>query len=120
MSEKVSQNDLLTNITTLMDARLSVFQQNIQASQKDISTLQMNRIQDTICDKYSFQRKGNENQYRHEAKVLTKLRETQAQLDEPGLDIGGLEVAKSKLKEGIDLVLERQKLIKLADSSELG
>lgn len=51
-------------------------------------------------------------------KVLSKLNEAKASLVFPSID--SVETTKTKIIEGIDLVCERQKLIKLADSSQLG
>ncbi|VDH99940.1 Hypothetical predicted protein [Mytilus galloprovincialis] len=115
-----SQQDLLNSITTVMDSRLSSFQSNLQQSQQEISQTQIAKLEETMTNNYSFQRKGNENQYRHEVKVLSKLKEAKASLEAPELGIDSVRTAKMKIIEGIDLVCERQKLIKLADSSQLG
>ena len=114
------QHDLLNNITTLMDSRLSDFQKNITQSQQDISQSQISKIEETMSDNFVFKRKGNENQYRHEVKVLSKLNEAKAHLDAPHLSADSVQSAKNKICEGIDLDRERQKLIKLADTSGLG
>ncbi|VDI48743.1 Hypothetical predicted protein [Mytilus galloprovincialis] len=82
-----SQQDTLNQITALIDNRLSTFQGNIQQSQRDISQSQMSKIEETLSENYTFQRKGNENQYKHEVKVLTKLTEAKAQLDGPDLSV---------------------------------
>ncbi|CAG2194401.1 unnamed protein product [Mytilus edulis] len=60
------QQDLLNSITTVMDSRLSSFQSKLQQSQQKISQTQIAKLEETMTDNYSFQRKGNENQYRHE------------------------------------------------------
>ena len=80
----------------------------------------MTKIEETLTDKYTFQRKGNENQYKHEVKVLNKLKEANTNLEVPELNFGSIQVAKMKTAEYIELVQDRQKLIKLSDSSELG
>jgi len=115
-----SQQELLSNITSLMDSRLSSFQTSIQQSQVEISQTQISKMEETLTDSYTFQRKGNENQFKHEIKVLTKLKEAKTHLEGPELGIDSVQTAKTKIEEGIDLVKERQKLIKLADSSALG
>ncbi|XP_052067195.1 uncharacterized protein LOC127706578, partial [Mytilus californianus] len=115
-----SQQDTLNQITALIDNRLSTFQGNIQQSQRDISQSQMSKIEETLSENYTFQRKGNENQYIHEVKVLTKLTEAKSKLDGPDLSVESIHQARDKIVEGMAIVRDRQKLIKLADSSELG
>ncbi|VDI02492.1 Hypothetical predicted protein [Mytilus galloprovincialis] len=94
-----SQQDLLNSITTVMDSRLSSFQSNLQQSQQEISQTQIAKLEETMTDNYSFQRKGNENQYRHEVKVLTKLKEAKANLEAPELGIVSVQTAKMKIVE---------------------
>ncbi|VDI52065.1 Hypothetical predicted protein [Mytilus galloprovincialis] len=77
-------------------------------------------IEETLSENYTFQRKGNENQYKHEVKVLTKLTEAKAQLDGPDLSVESIHQARDKIVEGMTILRDRQKLIKLTDSSELG
>ncbi|XP_061169559.1 uncharacterized protein LOC133178918 [Saccostrea echinata] len=105
------QSELLENLKDMMDSRLTVFQQNIQ-----LSTSQISKIEENLNEHYVFRKKGNENQYKHEAKVLTKLKEAREHLNSDD----GVESAKSSIAEGIELVKNRQKVIKLADSSQLG
>ncbi|VDI26109.1 Hypothetical predicted protein [Mytilus galloprovincialis] len=83
-----SQQDLLNSITTVMDSRLSSSQSNLQQSQQEISQTQIAKLEETMTDNYSFQRKGNENQIRQKVKVLTKLKEAKADLEAPELGIG--------------------------------
>ncbi|XP_062603797.1 uncharacterized protein LOC134265592 [Saccostrea cucullata] len=106
------QSELLDNLKDMMDSRLTAFQQNIQ----QISTSQISKIEENLNEHYVFRKKGNENQYKHEAKVLTKLKEAREHLNSDD----GVDLAKSSINEGIELVKSRQKVIKLADSSQLG
>uniref|UniRef100_A0A8W8NY55 CCHC-type domain-containing protein n=1 Tax=Magallana gigas TaxID=29159 RepID=A0A8W8NY55_MAGGI len=108
------QSELLSSLQNMMDSRLSVFQQNIQL----ISASQICKIEDNLNEHYVFRKKGNENQYKHEARVLTKLKEAREHLNCGSDD--GVESAKSSIAEGIEMVKNRQKVIKLADSSQLG
>ncbi|VDI62018.1 Hypothetical predicted protein [Mytilus galloprovincialis] len=114
------QQDILNNISTIMDSRLSSFQSNIRQSQQDISQSQIYKIEQTVTDNFSFKRKGNENQFKHESRVLSKLKEADVNLEGPDLSVDSVQTAKAKIVEGMELVRERQKLIKMADSSELG
>ncbi|VDI58958.1 Hypothetical predicted protein [Mytilus galloprovincialis] len=92
-----SQQDTLNQTIALIDNRLSTFQGNIQQSQRDISQSQMCKIEETLSENYTFQRKGNENQYKHEVKVLTKLTEAKAQLDGPDLSVDSIHQARDKI-----------------------
>lgn len=103
-----SPQELLSSITTLMDTRLALFQTNIQQTQQEISQTQMTKIEETMTDSYTFQRKGNENQYRHEVKVLSKPKEPKSCLEVPDLSYDAVQSAKTKIAEGIDIVRERQ------------
>ncbi|CAG2203374.1 unnamed protein product [Mytilus edulis] len=52
-------------------------------------------------------------------KVISKLTEARSLLDTPDVSLSKVVAAKDRISEGIDLIQERQKLIKLSDSSEL-
>ena len=115
-----SQQQLLNNLDTMMNSRFNAFHEELQKSQVDVSNTQLAKLESTIADNLTFKRKGNENQFKHEAKVLSKLKEVNAHLNEPTFGHDSMNSAKQKLSEGIELVERRQKLIKLADSSQLG
>ena len=117
-----SQRELLNDITTLVDSRFSTFQANIQQSQQEISQTQLTKIEKSVCDGYKFQRKGNENQFKHIVKVMSKISEARNLLDVPDtcMNLQKVSSAKEKITEGMQLIQERQKQIKLADQSELG
>jgi hypothetical protein len=59
-----------------------------------------------------LKKRGNEEQHQHNNKVMVKLRE--------GLNTENLDSAKEKISAGMELIKNRQKLIKIADSSEGG
>ena len=63
----------------------------------------------------TFKREGNKQQYEHGEKVLSFLEATFQSIQ--SLDI---DCAKSNLSDAIKTVQERQKLIRLADRSDLG
>ena len=115
-----SQQDLLNSINGIMDSKLTSLQTTLQESQQEISQTQMAKMEETLTDNYTFQRKGNENQFKYGVKVLTKLKEAKSGLEVHDLTRATVQNAKSRISEGIDIVQERQKLIKLADSSQLG
>ncbi|KAL4231908.1 hypothetical protein ACF0H5_009484 [Mactra antiquata] len=62
-----------------------------------------------------FKRKSNEEQYKINAKVVNKLTDVESALESQSID-----TAKECLIEAKELLKKRQKLIQLADSSELG
>ena len=115
-----TQHDMLNSITTAMDVKLTSFQNSIQQSQAETSQNQISKIEETLCDNYVFQRKGNENQFKHASKVMTKLKDAKTHLENPDLNFECVTAAKTKIEEGMELIKERQKMIKLADSNELG
>ena len=96
-----------------MDSKLSMFQQNIV----QISNSQIYKIEENLNVHYYFRKKGNENQFKHQARVLTKLKEARDHLDSSSIADESVESAKASINEGMELVKNRQKLIKLADSS---
>ena len=119
-----SQNDILTNIDTLLTSRFAMFEQRISSSQRDISDSQLAKIQQNILsnDSCTFKRKGNEEQFKANVRVIDKLREADSHLtDSLSQNTAESTVsAKARVSEGIDILNHRHKLIKLADSSELG
>ena len=73
-----TRQDLLNSMNT--------FQSNIQQSQKDISDVQISKIEESVSDNFRFQRKGNENQYKHSVKVMSKLKEVRSIVDNPDMN----------------------------------
>ena len=110
------QTDLLNSLQTMIDSKLSMFQQNIV----QISNSQINKIEENLNEHYSFRKKGNENQFKHQARVLTKLKEAKDHLNSASIVDESVEAAKVSINEGMEFVKNRQKVIKLADSSQLG
>ncbi|MEW8548152.1 MAG: reverse transcriptase domain-containing protein [Candidatus Thiodiazotropha sp.] len=119
-----SQNEVLSGIDVLISSKLASFEQKISSTQRDISESQLAKIQQNILlnDSYSFKRKGNEEQFKSNVRVLDKLREADSHLKDAlttHYDESTI-AAKTRISEGIDILIHRQKLVKLADSSELG
>ena len=63
----------------------------------------------------SFKRKGNELQYKFNAKLQDSFEEAKSHLE-----VNAIDKAKETLAEGTSLLAERQKLILLADKSDFG
>lgn len=112
---KKSQNDLLSHLDNLLSTRFQVFDNQ----QKERSDLQLNRLQNDILmvDTYKFQRKSCEDQFKFNKRVTLSLKEAEGYLEPK--DEGAVK-AKQKISEGIELLNYRQKLVKMADSSEFG
>jgi hypothetical protein len=110
-----TKQDLLNSMAVLIDSRLDTFQSNIQQSDFQIS-----KIEESVTDNFRFQRNGNENQYKHSAKVMSKLKAARSILENPDMNSQQVVASKEKISEGIGIVQERQKMIKLADTSDLG
>ena len=52
-----SQQDMLNNISAMMDSRLNRLKSNIQQSQFDISNIQITKIEESVSDNYKFKKK---------------------------------------------------------------
>ncbi|VDI38079.1 Hypothetical predicted protein [Mytilus galloprovincialis] len=109
-----TQNDLLSQ----MEGMFSIKLQEFVHQQKERSELQMNRLQNELSgnDDYKFQRKSCEDQFKFNRKLSVTLKEADASLEsrDPSASL-----AKQKIAEGIQLIRYRQKLVKMADSSEM-
>ena len=79
----------------------------------------MSKIEN-LSDGFRFKRRGNEEQYKHNNKVMTKVREADSLLDVGNPTFENVSAAKEKLIKGMSILRERQKLIKIADSEDLG
>ncbi|XP_062570680.1 uncharacterized protein LOC134232710 [Saccostrea cucullata] len=112
---RASNNEMLSSFSELLDNRLTEMQITIHENQKAIADRQEARIEQVVSDGYKFKKRGNEEQHKHNVKVLSKVQDASEHLEE-----GSIEDAQRKIAEGVDIIKHRQKLIKLADSSEAG
>ena len=112
-----SQNAILDKLEHLMSVKLDSFQHQINETQRVLSDAEVSKIEQMNSEAYKFNKRGNEEQYKVNAKVCQKLREADAILKE---NHEMTTDAQEKIAEGIDILQHRQKLIKLADSSEMG
>lgn len=95
----------------------------LQAVNSQISGLQTTLLQqqaalaqeETAGESYTFKKKGNEEQYKFNKKVLKANSQALRALDNKDLS-----KAREQLNQGIVLLNNRQKLVKLADKSEFG
>ena len=68
-----------------------------------------------MSDGYKFLKSGNEEQHKHNVKVLSKIQEANKSIKEQKT-----EEARLKIAEDVEIIKHREKLIRLADSSEAG
>ena len=64
----------------------------------------MSKIQESVTDNCHLQRKGNENQYKHSAKVIFNLKEARSILDNSDMNKQEVVAAREKISECINLV----------------
>lgn len=88
-------------------------QRNISENQKAIAEKQEARMKQVILEGYKFKKRGNEKLHKHNVKVFAKMLEAYKNLKE-----NKVQSAQRNIAEGLDIIKKRQKLIKLADSSE--
>ncbi|KAK3102109.1 hypothetical protein FSP39_008866 [Pinctada imbricata] len=111
-----SQNTLMTEMRSLITKEMGKMQtQNIK-----LAETQLNKIEETLNDSYKFKKKGNEAQFKHNNKVMTKLQEADKLLTDENLTEDSILSCRERISEGITVVKHRQKLIKMADSHEAG
>ena len=67
----------------------------------------MSKIQENVTDNCHFQRKGNENQYKHSAKVISNLKEVRSILDNSDMNTQEVVAAKENISECINIVRTR-------------
>lgn len=104
----------ITALASTFDDKLGTLKDQIIAEQKVETERLAKKIK--LEKKFEFRRKGNEVQHDFNATVTASLEEATSSI-EKGEDLAK---AKEALKEGLDLLAERQKLIKIADRSESG
>ena len=110
-----SNNEILSQFSNILESRSSTVQRRITETQKVIAERQEAKFEQVFSDGYKFKKRGNEEQHKHNVKVMAKLKEANEELEE-----NRIQGAKDKISEGYDFVKQRQKLIKLADSSVAG
>ena len=76
----------------------------IKYSTKTERHAQMSTIEESITDNCHFQRNGNENEYTHNVKVMSKLKETHSILENSEMRTQKIIAAKEEISEVISLV----------------
>ena len=99
-------------ILSAVDTQIQGLQSNLLKAQTDLASQIASEVQP---ENHVFKKKGNECQFNFNRKVIrTSTAAVKA------LESGNIGKVKEELNEGIPLLNNRQKIIKLADKSELG
>jgi hypothetical protein len=107
-----SQNALMSQLKDLISNEMG----KVQDQQQRIAETQITKIEATLSDGHKFKLRGNEEQYKHNNKILSKIKEADNVLDANNPSQEGISKAKGKLAEGMSLLKYRQKIIKIADA----
>ncbi|XP_053398872.1 uncharacterized protein LOC128556920 [Mercenaria mercenaria] len=102
---EASRRTLLQEIGTLIE---KISEQNNSSQFTKISNL-------VAVEQPKFKRKSNEEQFKANSKVLLKLNEANENLNQDNV-----QEAKSSITEAVAMLSHRQKLIQMADRSDLG
>lgn len=108
--------DSISALSSSFDAKLADFKEQLMEEQKMENDRLTKKLK--LEKKFEFRRKGNEIQHAFNENVKAVVDEAAAILGKHPAT--SLERAKEALKEGMHLIDERQKLIKIADRSESG
>ena len=107
-----NNRSLMSEISTLITNSVeSIKRSNSEAVEDQLREIKKTRREEPK----SFKRKGNEVQYKFNAKIQDSIDEAKSYLESNAVD-----KAKESLTEGTSLLTERQKLVLLADKSEFG
>jgi hypothetical protein len=110
-----SNDEILSQFSNILESRFSTVQRSITETQNVIAERQEAKFEQVFEDGFRLKKRGNEEQHKHNVNVMAKLKEANEALDEDRIPC-----ANEKISEGYNLVKQRQKLIKLADSSVAG
>ena len=112
------QNELLEGINSMLSARFDIMEKSFGEKQSAISENQIFRLHSSALGQYQFIRKSCEEQFHFNASIEDKFSDIDCSLS--NLNAESVERAKKNVAEGKSLIQQRQKELKLADSSELG
>ena len=109
---------MMTEMKNLISSEMGKISKQNQA----IADKQLSKIEETLSDSYKFKKKGNEEQFKHNTKVLSQMKEADDHLakDMDQLTEQNVLNCREALSQGMTIVQQRQKMIKLADSSDAG
>ena len=122
ISDKVSvamqgnQNRFLKDMEGVIQGQFQKMEAKMSSNQKEMNDIQMTKLQNIPGQPYTFKRKGNEAQYKFNNDVKEKLDLADSYMKQKTEE--GHQKASSCISEGIELLTNRQKLVKLADMSD--
>ena len=99
-------------ILSAVNTQIQCLQSNLLKAQTDLASQIASEVQP---ETYVFKKKGNEQQFNFNRKVIKR-----SFAAVKALESGNIGKAREELNEGISLLNNRQKLVKLADKSEFG
>ena len=113
----------ITGTQTRLDSKLAEFKKEIAESQERAATSAARKVQ-ANKDTYIFKKKSHEEQYKANGNIDEALHEAEIELEatvssDPAAT-SAVNRAKDALLRGRKLLADRQKLIKIADRSDLG
>ena len=112
------QNELLDGINSMLSARFDIMEKSFGEKQSAISENQISRLRPSALGQYQFKRKSCEEQFHFNSSVEDKFSDIDCSLS--SLNVESVERAKKSVAEGKSIIQQRQKMLKLADSSEIG
>ena len=95
-----------------VNTQIQGLQSNLLKAQTDLASQIASEVQP---ETYVFKKKGNEQQFNFNRKMIKR-----SAAAVKALESGNIGKAKEELNEGISLLNNRQKIVKLADKSEFG
>ena len=101
-----------------LDRRIDEFRAELRVGQEEAAAKALKKAQ--LEKTYRYRRKGNEEQAGFNARVEESLLEAQAEISADPPAVTAIVRASEALKKGLQLLSERQKLIKITDRSEYG
>ena len=99
-------------ILSAVNTQIQGLQSNLLKAQSDLASQIASEVQP---ETYVFKKKGNEQQFNFNRKVIKS-----SSAAAKALESGNIGKAKEELNEGISLLNNRQKIVKLGDKSECG
>ena len=101
-----------------MEDRLKQMEEQMHASQEEAVQKAAKKAKREKA--YSFKKKGHQEQNDFNERVWVCLEEARDEISKRPLEQSALDKAKRAVDEGLRLISERQKLVKIADRSEYG
>ena len=99
-----------------LDEKLVDFRAEIRHSQEEAAAKALKRSRHE--KPYTFRKKGHEEQYRFNSRLAETIAKGQTELASAGTSAAA-ERAHKTLEKGLELIRERQKLIKITNHSDL-